>query len=92
MRAWENSMWEGYKRWERKGREVRVLKGWKVVIKKGKLHKNAYYVAMEKWLQETKKRRKSRMHRRRTQETLTPIKSPYNDTLSGLSIERFQSA
>lgn len=50
MRAWENSMWEGYKRWERKGREVRVLKGWKVVIKKGKLHKNAYYVAMEKWL------------------------------------------
>ena len=28
--AWENSVWEGYKRWERKGREVGVLKGWKV--------------------------------------------------------------
>ena len=27
----------------------------------------------------------------KTQKTLTPFKSPYHDTLSGLSIKRFQS-
>ena len=27
----------------------------------------------------------------KTQKTLTPFKSPYHDTLSGVSIKRFQS-
>ena len=49
--AWENSVWEGYKRWERKGREVgRSFKRMESGINKGKLHENAYYVAIEKWL------------------------------------------
>ena len=28
--AWENRGWEWYGRWERKGQEVRVLRGWEV--------------------------------------------------------------
>ena len=38
-RGWEH--WEGFGRWERKGRVMGVLKEWKAGEKKGKLPGNA---------------------------------------------------
>ena len=61
----------------------RSFKSMESGINKEKLHENAYCVAIEKW------RVGNAMYK--TQTTLTPFTSPYHDTLSDLSIKRFQS-
>lgn len=72
-----------------RGKSFKRVESWN---KKGEITYECLLCRNGKMALGNQKRRKSRMHRRRTQETLTPFKSPYNDTLSGLSIERFQSA
>ena len=46
---------EGFGRWERKGRGMGVLKGWKAG-KKGKITQQCLKCAIEKWLNDGKKK------------------------------------
>ena len=51
-RGWEQ--WEGFGRWERKGRVMGVLKGWKAG-EKGEITQQCLKFAIEKWLNDGKK-------------------------------------
>ena len=49
--------WEGFGRWERKGWAMGVLKGWKVG-EKGRNYPALLKFAIEKWLNDSKNKRK----------------------------------
>ena len=50
-KGWDH--WEGFGRWERKGRVMRVLKGWKSE-EKGEITQQYLIFAIEKWLNDGK--------------------------------------
>ena len=50
-RGWEH--WEGFGRWERKGRVMGVLKGWNA----GEITQHCLKFAIEKWLNDSKNKR-----------------------------------
>ena len=53
-KGWDH--WEGFGGWERKGRVMGVLKGWKAG-EKGKITQQRLKCAIEKWLNDGKNKR-----------------------------------